>query len=134
MGIFSRAAKAVKKLFGGGHERPEERPPEPPKEPPKPPPPPPFPPEPPKEKLPPPDEEDDRQYWTDRVIGRKEEIWGDTGRYNPQRAARYVRRGTEKNVFNPPSIELLQWAATAPEDQLHIMIRMGGDYSFLFYK
>lgn len=129
MSIFSRAVNAVKKIFTGGEkERPEEKPTPPPS------PPPPPPPEPPKEKLPPPDEEDDRQYWTQRVIERKEDIWGDTGRYNPQRAARNVRRGVEKNVFNPPSIELLQWAATAPEDQLHIMIRMGGDYSFLFYK
>lgn len=76
-----------------------------------------------------------REYWQEQVVNRKEEIWGDSGRYNPQRAARYVRNGVDKNNPNPPSIALLQWAATAPEDELQMAIRSGdSDYAFLFYK
>lgn len=76
-----------------------------------------------------------REYWQEQVINRKEEIWGDSGRYNPQRAARYVRSGVDKANPNPPSLALLQWAATAPEDDLQMAIRSGdSDYAFLFYK
>lgn len=73
-----------------------------------------------------------RDYWQEQVINRKEEIWGGTGRYSPQRAARNVRQGIN---HNPPSLALLRWAATAPEDDLYDAIRSGDpDYAFLFYK
>jgi hypothetical protein len=76
-----------------------------------------------------------RQYWTETVINRKEELWGDSGRYNPQRAAHNVRSGIVKNHFDPPSLALLQWAARASDDELEMAIRSGDpDYAFLFYK
>lgn len=112
----------IRDWWNGEDEEPKKIPPEPPKEPP-------SPPEPPE---PPDDNGRDREYWIDRVIDRKERIWGDTGRYNSNRAERYAISGVSGHK---PSIELLKWAATTSEANLHIMIRSGDlDYSFLFYK
>jgi len=108
----------VKKWFGGEEPPRKIPPPEPPKEPP----------EPPGE----PPEEHDRAYWLERVIDRKERIWGETGRYNVRRATEAAARGVSGHR---PSLELLKWAATTDEQNLHLMIRSGDlDYSFLFYK
>lgn len=111
-----------------GIEKPQSPPP--PEFPTEPPPPPVIPPEPPQ----PPEDNGrrGRDYWEERVIGKKEEIWGDTGRYNPQRASRYVHSGVTPD--EKPSLSLLQWAANASDEELEVAIREGGQYSFLFYK
>jgi hypothetical protein len=118
MSLWSR----IVKFIGGTPEEPREIPPEPPREPPR------EPPESPRE----PPSSGDRDYWISRVVDRKERIWGDTGRYNPRRAENNTANGISGNK---PSIELLKWAATTNEANLHIMIASGNlEYSFLYYK
>lgn len=75
----------------------------------------------------------ERRELTDRVIQRKESLWGQGDRkYSPQRSARNVSSGIGGHK---PNIELLRWAANASDSEL---IDAAGsrddDYGFLYYK
>lgn len=74
-----------------------------------------------------------RHELTLAVVGRKEELWGSGDRkYSPQRSAQNVISGASGN---PPSIDLLRWAANASDaDLLRVVGSKNPDYDFLFYK
>ena len=76
---------------------------------------------------------DSRQSLTDRVIQRKQAIWGDTeGRhgYSNNRSIHNVIRSPNGKR---PSLALLKWAANATDAELIAAAHQGGVYSFLFY-
>lgn len=75
-----------------------------------------------------------RHELTLQVLDRKEHLWGKGDRpYNPQRSAQNIISGVKGG--NPPSIDLLQWAANATDAELiHAAGSQDPDYGFLFYK
>jgi hypothetical protein len=75
-----------------------------------------------------------RHELTLQIMERKERIWGQGDRpYNPQRAATNIVEGVPKG--NPPSMDLLRWAANATNAELISAVHSRNpDYAFLFYK
>jgi hypothetical protein len=74
-----------------------------------------------------------RHELTLQVLERKEQLWGSGDRkYSPQRSAQNIISGARGN---PPSIDLLKWAANASDAELMRTVGNGNpDYDFLFYK
>jgi len=75
-----------------------------------------------------------RHELTLAVLERKEQLWGSGDRkYSPQRSAQNIIDGGPTK--NPPSIDLLRWAANASDADLLRTVGNGNpDYDFLFYK
>lgn len=74
-----------------------------------------------------------RHDLTMQVLDRKEALFGQGDRkYSPQRSAQNIISGASGN---PPSIDLLKWAANATDAELLAAVgNRDPDYDFLFYK